>query len=463
MLVLALAGSRASAKSAQEAGARQKLAEKLMRVGSSLDMKEKSFRESAGGGKDYNANDGNSFTSNTTYHSYVWDYCLQWVGGRFCRKWLDPYVSSHAFTGDQSPLEGIVGSEWRARAGNRKEGQQVAPGNFGIWNVERQDGKGLLDVDGKLERKGITRWEMLPEVRERIEKQGTDTAVRQISITYDDSTGKGSNIMPNMESLRVMAQRWTKMYRNRMVANIGESWAMSRGVEFALGEDKANCAQYQAAMQRERDETGVEERVNTQGVLDPDTKTRSLQQRYAACVALRSMSVYSVNPESQSGKIAQGDPNEEWYDKAAARATIAAIDSVGINPNSLPKPGGVNFSKDQTTNELVDWESGGLSARMVRMSNAEQLNSYNNNLEDAAAGSEAVSSRTGGFIVDSAAKIRQFKIGIGTVNAVQLNGITPEMRGELDDTGFTSTTAGSDNVSESLENTPGELTVTRTP
>src|SRR5205823_14965960 len=111
-------------------------------------------------------------------------------------------------------------------------------------------------------------FELQQDVRKKVETVGEQTAVRQISLTYDDNTDKGENTMPNMEGLRLMAERWTKMYRNRMVSNIGEIRAMGRGIEFALGEDKATCDQYVAAMQREQEETRTEERLQPQPVLD---------------------------------------------------------------------------------------------------------------------------------------------------------------------------------------------------
>lgn len=458
---LSLYSSQASADSEQERKARELLAQKLLKLSQSLDMKEATFPESKGGGKDYNANDGNSFTSNTTYHSYVWDYCMQWIGGRYCRKWLDPYTSPHAFTADQSPLEGLVGAEWKRLKKDDDPGQD---GQYAIWKVEKQNGGSIIDVDGKLDRQGLTKWELLPDVRKKVENVGEQTAVRQISLTYDDSTGKGENTMPNMEGLRLMAERWTKMYRNRMVANLGELRAASRGVEFALGEDKPNCQAYVQSMEREMEETRTEERIQPQALLDPETRAKTLQERYQACVKLRAAPVSAINPMIQGNDVQSGPAETEQYDKWAARVTIATIDSVGLNPNSLPKPAGVNLTKDQYSSELVDYASGGINSTRIRATNAEQLQGYNDNLERAAVGMQEVTARTGGYLVDNSDQIRKFKIAPQTVNAVQLNGLTPEMRGELAGTGFprTSPQPAASEPSQSLEQKPSEIVVTKT-
>lgn len=463
LVALLVPTKRAHAGSQEERRARELLANKLLKLSQSLDMKEAAFPESKGGGKDFNSNDGNSFTSNTTYHSYVWDYCMQWIGGRYCRKWLDPYVSAHGFTGDQSPLEGLVGQEWkRLKTDDDKAAGQG--GQYAIWNVERKDGGPLLDVDGKLDRNGLTKWELAQDVKKKVENVGEQTAVRQISLTYDDSTGKGDNTMPNMESLRLMGERWTKMYRNRMVANLGELRAMDRGIEFALGEDKPTCRAYVEALKTEMEETKTEERIQAQAALDPETKAKQLQQRYDDCVKVRQADVQLVNPRVQDNKVQEGNPEEEQIDKWRSRLAIAAVDSVGINLNTLPKPGYADLSKDEQSSDLVEYGSGGLSAQRVRKTNAEQLQGYNDNLERAAVGMQEVSARSGGYIVDNSEQIKSFKIEKGTMNAVQINGLTPEMKGELRDTGFprTAPQPTQDDPAVNLESKPSELVVTKT-
>ena len=438
-----------------EQSAREELANKLLKLSRSLDMKEAAEPTSKGeGGKDYNSNDGNSFTSNTTYHSNVWSRCLEWIGGQFCNRWLDPFVSPHGFGADKSPLEAIVGQAWQ----NRKVDEDVGGTNYAIWEVNRIGGGSNLDVDGKFDRKGLIDWRLQDDVRKAVEKVGSDTAIRQISLTYDDNTGKGQNTMPNIESLRVMASRWTKMMRNRLVTNIGESRAMKPGIEFALGEEIPDCESYLTAVENDQDLVLIEERIQAQGSLAPATLANSLQQRYESCVKLRNASVYAVNASYQDGEVSQGDPNDEAIDEWKSRLNIAAIDFAGIDPNELPKPGAGVLKEEDLSTEMRDYAEGGLTYEMVRKTPREQLDSYNKNLEEAAAGMEAVTSRSG-VIVDNSDRIREFKIEAGKMNAIRINDITPEMRQELAVTPFPANREPASDPSLNLEQTPSTLSI----
>jgi hypothetical protein len=457
LLLSALLGATASAEleTGNEREARRRLAEKLLRLGRSLDMKEASYPESAGGGgQSFNRNDGNSFTSNTTYHSNVWSRCLEWVGGQFCNSWLDPYVSAHGFGGDKSPLEGVVASHWQQR---KTDGDSVGPTHV-IWQVERADGGSNLDADGKFDLKGLADWRLLPDVRKDVEKVGFDTAVRQISLTYDDSTGKGENTMPNIESLRLMASRWTKMYRNRMVASLGESRAMSTGVEAALGEDVPDCDAYSTAVQNDQEITGIQERIQAQPVLQPETQAESLDRRVAACRALKAASVFAVNPTARGADLVKGDPNEEQIDRWKMRLNIAAIDFAGVDVSKMPRPGYGRIRQEDLSSELRDYNVGGLTFKKVRRTPRQQIDGYNKALESAAAGMSEVASRSD-FIKDNSKEYLKFRIRPTTMSAVRINDLTPEMRAELRGTGHPrSGPRNPQDPSLNLEQTPSELT-----
>lgn len=410
---------------------RRRLAEKLLRLGKSLDMKEASYPESAGGGgQSFNKNDGNSFTSNTTYHSNVWSRCLEWVGGQFCNRWLDPYISLHGAGGDKSPLEAVVFGAWSQR---KTDGESKGPVHA-IWQVERPGGGSNLDQDGKFDLKGLADFRLLPDVKRDVEKVGADTALRQISLTYDENTGKGDNTMPNIESLRLMASRWTKMFRNRLVSTLGESRVMQEGVEAALGEDVPDCDAYAQAVQNDQEVTGIQERIQAQPVLQPETQAQSLEQRVAACKALRKTSVFAINPRANGNGVGGGDANEERVDQWKQRLNIAAIDFAGMDVNKLPKPGFGRVRPQDLTTELRDYEAGGQNFQRARRTNRQQLDGYNRALQEAAQGMREVASKAD-FIRDNSAEIVKFRIRPGTMSAVRINDLTPEMRADLAGTG----------------------------
>lgn len=445
--------TNAHGKSQEDREGSSKLAQKLLRLSQSLDMKEATYQDSKGGGKDYNDNDGNSFTSNTTYHSYVWDHCEDWVGPQNCRRWLDPYVSPHGKDGDRSPLEGTVYSEYQGRrlltATPGYQGNQYA-----IWQVQSKGGA-VTDDRGRLDRDQLAEFKLLPDVAQKVAQVGTQTATRQIKKTFEDGENDDS-MMANMESLRMMASRWTKMFRNRLVANLGEMRVADEPIEFGLGEDKADCDRYLVALRNEMDRFRLEQRLDAQAQQEITTRQTQLERRYDLCQQMRQQDVYAVNPKVNGDQIGSAGPDGERIDKWRSRINIATVDFVGIDPNSLPKPGDQTVKRDEYAQELTEYESGGAESGTKRVTNAEQLQGYNQALEEAAAGFKEVAARSP-QIRDNSGETLKYRIKPGTVNMVQLNSLTGEMRQELEGTEF----KGQYPAETQLERKASELTVTK--
>ena len=318
--------------------------------------------------------------------------------------------------------------------------------------VERKDGGGILDADGKIEREGIRRWELNANAKAEIDRIGVATAERTIDTTYDDGTNRRTTL-PNMEGLRLMAQRWTKMMRNRAVAVSGDLRAMNKGVEIGLSVEFPECEDYPRAMAAEPEETYVQQRRNPQELLSVEAMGVDVRERIARCKQLRAMSVYAVNPQiGANGNAESGDADSENLEKWRMRAQVAVIDSVGMDPNSLPKPPDNEISEDEQKVTYKDFVDGGRSYSLARRNNAESLETYNKQLDSAADGWTQVSARTN--LTDVSDKIRSFKIAPKSVDAVTLNGPTREMRSELSDTGFPFREPAGE-----LEDKPVDLTV----
>jgi hypothetical protein len=444
---------------AQEIAAKKLLGQDLLKLGKSVTVKEARYPDSkAGGGKDFNANDGNPFTANTTYHSYVWDYCMQWAGQKNCQKWLDPYVSEHGLEagGDEkSPLEGLIAGLWNQK---KKPGDTGAGGQYGIWNVEKRGGGSVLDEQGKLDRKNLTKFELQKDVRKQVEDIGDEAAKQQASITVDEEASK--NTMPNMEGLRLMAGRYTRQMRNRLAANLGELRAFDKGIEFTLGEGAPDCDSYLEVLKRAQEKTKTQDRIEGQAELDPETITAGLQERYNRCVQLRNASVEMVNPQVQNdGAITPGGLNDEQVDKWRSRVNIATIDYAGIDPESIPKPGDVQLTEEEKKSRIGLYDDGGANMKEQLISNAKQIQGYNNELEKASAAMKEAVARTG-FIPDASSQITQHKIAVGTTSLVELNGLTKEMKHELKGTRSpASEPTSAPNPDRNLELAPSQVTL----
>lgn len=441
-----------------EKTAREDLSQRLLRLSQTLDMKEAKYEESGATGKAFDANTGNSFLSNMTIHYNVESICREWVGGTQCKQWLDPFISEHGFGGDYSPLEGVVANEWKQR-------QTVDSGEqYRIWQISRDGGGGNTDPkDKKFDRSGITDWRLLPEVKKKIEEVGEQTAVRQITLTYDDDAPKNgsTNVMPNMEALRMVSSRWSRMLRNRLVANLADMRVGDQPTEFLLNEERPDCESYVTQMEKLRNKVDGRDRYEIQAELDYRTEVLSLQQRYKACVALRNAPVDSTNPQAVGDQVAEGDPDSERIDKWRTRLNIAAIDRVGIDVNSLAKPRNAAVGRRDLASDMAVWDEGGQKiVRRKSMTNAQQLQSYNNNLELAAVGMQEVAMRSGN-IVDNSKAIQKHKIRNGQYNAIKLNSLTPEMRGELKNTSMQQSGVMKGTPENQLETTASQLAITR--
>ncbi|MBY0370561.1 hypothetical protein K2X33_07745 [bacterium] len=422
-----------------EKNARADLAKKLFKLSQSLDMKESKYEESAGQGKSFDNDTGNPFMSNTTIHYSVESTCREWVAsGTLCNEWLDPYISEHGFGADYSPLEGLVAREWMAKKG------VDGGGKYRIWDIQRGSGSSgsNLDQDGKLDRSGIVSWKLSDDVRKKVEDLGEQTAVRQMALTFDDDAPKrgvqdNKNVMPNIESMRMMASRWTKMFRNRLVANLADMRVADKPTEFLLNEDTPDCESYVNAMQTRQEQTKAQLRFEEQASLQPETINQDLQQRYQACKALRAASVKMVNAEANGGQVQAGDPNSERLDKWRTRLNIALIDGVGIDPNSVPRPQNAPLPVRDLASESAEWNEGGTKiVRKKMITNRGSLQSYNNDLELAAVGMEDVLARVPDM-TDTTSQIRSHKIKPGQYNAVRLNSLTITMRDDMKGTVMT--------------------------
>lgn len=431
----------------------QKLAAKLTRVGQDLELKEGSFTESMnGGGKQTNANDKNSFMSSTTYHSYVWDYCLRWVGGRQCDEWLPAYVSLHGQDGDRSPLEGEVYNAWNA---NRTKAAQTKGQDYGIWKVAANGNP--YKFDGTLDRERLTEWRVKDNLKQNFEKVGTDAANRVVQKTYE--TGDSKDSLANMESLRMMAARWTKMFRNRLLSNIGDIRAMQPGIEVAQGEDIPDCNEYLNEVRRNQDRTRIDERVDPQNVLQIESRTKRLQERLALCQQAKNINAYVANVKAIGNQAKGTTPQGEAIDSALSRANLLAVDYTGIDVGEMPIDQRIQLREEDKMGQVTVWQNGGKNYSKVYMSNAEQLQGYNRQLASAEVGYQEVAARSN-LIRGNKNLVSRYGIAPKQMNMVKLNDMTPDMMADAKEGGYGGST-GKDHPGERLETKPSELVVRR--
>jgi len=396
--------------------AKKELAQKLNAISENVNLKVAQVQGSGSqAGKEFNRNDGNAFSANTTYHSYTWDYCENWIGEDLCEKWLDPYVSQHGFTGDQSVLEGKVASLYQ----QMKETYKGDGGKYAIWDIKLKSGESLKDEQGRLNRKALSQFSLSKEAREAIDSVGVEAARAAMAETFDEKDSKDT--MPNMEALRTIAKNLTISYRNNLVAKLGEIRRMKKGVEMTGGENYAGCD----ALADETDEHPK------QGELSDEAKNAGFEQRMQLCKQMMSASVSAVNPTVKDGQVVSGDANDEQVDEWRARVNIAVLDNLGVDPNSIPKPSDATLTEREISSEMISYSKDGTKEEIVYETPKAQIEAYNEMLETAAKQQAEISKSTIGHLPNLGQNITKNKITPGQVSAVEINGLTKQMKNEL--------------------------------
>ncbi len=447
-----------------QAQGKDSLAKKVLQIGVSGSMKEARYNESKkGGGQQVDRNSGNPFPANTAYHSFVRSTCLEWEDPEVaskCKKGreLDPYITPHGLgekNSDASGLEALIVKAYE----NAKDKNQGTSGEYKIWDVEARNGEEFVQ-DGVFKSDRVKSWKIKDQLQQQIADVGYKTAMQETIQVKD--LGKGFNVAAPPEVLRTMASRYTKILRNRMVTNLGESRASQPGTEVLLNEDVWNPKEYARAV-AETPADGMYNRRQNQFEFDDreNTETLSMEERVANAEKLKEASVRMANATIEGDKVVAGDPNKEAYDAAASRLNIALIDRVGADPNEMVKPSDVNFDKKDLAPLVGEYSQNG-ERNLVNAKNVDQLESYNEQLRESARGMAQAAAKFPGSTPYTEETIKDtlaYQIQPGTKNAVVINGRTKAMDEDLMGTQVPRLgTPENQTIERNLEVRPSQLT-----
>ncbi|MFM8269307.1 MAG: hypothetical protein ACKN9V_03885 [Pseudomonadota bacterium] len=382
------------------------LADKINKIMDNPNLRVAQTQSATGKGQAVNKNDGNPFGSTTTYHSYTWDVCEEWLDAETCKKWLDPYVSQHGFGDEKSVLEGKVSSLYAGMRDKKSEN------DWAIWNVQAKAGQSVKDEQGRLNRKGLAKFALKDEVKEELTKVGEDAA-RELMVQAVDKD-EPKETMPNMESLRAMAGSLTMAYRNNLVGILGGLWRNKPGVEIPGGVNLTDCNVITSNQNSEE----TDEKLRDQGPLNETTRNVDLEKRVQLCQQLMAQSVRTVNPQVDGEQISSGDPNKEPIDEALARLGIAVVDDLTKNVSNLPKPADLNLTQEQLASAVSISENG--TEKTVYEMPKDQIEAYNEMLKNAADSWKQMSNQTKGHIASNENLILSHQVK-GPISAVKIN------------------------------------------
>lgn len=364
-------------------------------------------------GSQLNKGDGNSSNSTTTYHSYAWDYCEEWVGADLCKKWLDPYISDHGFSADKSALEGKIAEIYSGMRENK------SASSWAIWDVAVKAGQEIQDEQGRLNRKALTKFEIKEEVKEELKKLGREAALDNLVDAVDKDAPKDT--IPNSMALRALAANYTQAYRNNLVGLLGGIRRMKEGVEVPGGENLLSCDSILSEAKSEE----TDEKLSAQAPLTDKALDTGLEKRIQLCRQMMQTSIRMVNPTAQGDQIVSGDPNTEQIDEWRVRANLEILDDLTKDGNNIEKPSDANLTQRELSSEMIVTEDD--KEKTIYELPKDQIEAYNKMLENSAKAQAAVSKMTIQHIADNSKQIESNKIK-GPISAIELNGLTPAQK-----------------------------------
>jgi hypothetical protein len=149
------------------------------------------------------------------------------------------------------------------------------------------------------------------------------------------------------------------------------------------------------------------------------------------CKQMMSASVSDINPAVKDGQVVSGDASDEQVDEWRARVNIAVLDNLGVDPNSIPKPSDATLTEREISSEMISYSKDGTKEEIVYETPKAQIEAYNEMLETAAKQQAEISKSTIGHLPNLGQNIRKNKITPGQVSAVEINGLTKQMKNDL--------------------------------
>ncbi len=259
-----------------------------------------------------------------------------------------------------------------------------------VFKNEGEDAKG--GADAKKPDK-VERIEMRDEAKTEIEKVGDQSFETIRRAARDQGNEDDSNTLPNGVLLRYAAGQASQAWWNSTLANLGQRRANS-GIRAGalpdspqLSEGMASCDEWgQAALQ------GIQ-----QSKAPPEAQkalTQEIQQKVQQCTQMAQQQWNVVNPKfapNENGKgetLKTGDVQKEDAFQRDLRNQLEILSKAGKGVQGLQTNWqyGDKDEKSKVTIEFDDGQPKGPVDRTAR----EQLESYNAQLKDAAAGLEEV-------------------------------------------------------------------------
>ncbi len=360
----------------------------------------------------------------TTHHSFAIDYCMEWLDKSYqtCKKWIAPWVPQHGLAGaDRSPAELARAQGVHPGAVPLQKGPLTLHQGFQI--IAR--GGSALTSDNTVDRQNLLYFGLDQAPMQRLEQVGTKAAD---VVLHTASLGQAKMLPP--EILRQTAASLSQMFRNNLLAKLGQVRVAKPGIEFMLGNGTVpKCQTYRSLVENQQDPLlRMEGRLRGQAPLDPMTNGQTIDERERLCQEMLQQPYTTRTPQAEGGQITPGGVPQ--YDETALRLNLYAVDHPGqaIAP-LLAQESAQNqfiFTAQQVAPKVNQYAQGGHAYTLVPQTTQQQIAGYKHVLANAASTRSAIANRLpNSYFPSQVTDTTQGK------NLIQVNGLTPAQQADL--------------------------------
>lgn len=403
----------------------------------------------------FNRDDGNSFQSDLTYHdaSYTTfedDPNSKNKSGTPTQVKINPFVSAHGgiSAGDGSSLlERTVYEKHKEFSKNQNQ-QNAPPPQPGIKNesIFREETVQVTpDPKNPDQPEEVKRVTLLPEVKTAVEQVGQEAFKTVEKAAKTPDAANDPQVMGNSVFYREAIARASKALWDSTLANLSQRrLRLNGGAETA--ESVASCeASAQTRIQDINNDPNL-------GPNDKKDKINNVNQNLQRCQQMAQVKWSAIDPTIDSG-TSQGGPQikekgingEDPYERDL-RNQLEVMDKVGVSQDSLKS--NWKYSPQEFQNEiLVETDDSG-NVSTAPMTNAEQLEAYNQSLDEAIESLRQAKQVMPDLNFNEEA-IQAKKIQPGQKNILEINQVPEHVMNELN--GTPTSVQGAKNYTELLK------------
>lgn len=405
----------------------------------------------------FNRDDGNSFQSDLTYHdasytTFEEDPNSKNKSGTPTRVEINPFVSAHGgiSAGDGSSLLERTVYEKHKELTNNQNQQNAPPPQPGIKNesvFQEETLQVTPDPKNPKQPKEVSRRTLRPEVKAAVEQVGQEAFKTVEKAAKTPEAANDPQVMGNSVFYREAVARASKALWDSTLANLSQRrLSKDRNGGAELAESVSSC---EASAQ-----TRIQD-INNDPNLSPNGKKDSINnvnQNLQTCQQMAQVKWSAIDPtidrDASQGKAQikeQGINLEDKYERDL-RNQLEVMDKVGISADALKS--NWKYSPQEFQNELLveTDESGNVST--APMTNADQLDAYNQSLDEAIESLRQAKQIMPDLKFNEEA-IQAKKIEPGQKSILEINQVPEHVMKELN--GTTGGVQGPENYSELLK------------